>query len=77
MPAASIATSVDEREPDHQRSRGRAGSLWVALRVLPREHPGRAAPARAGRADHGGERRDELRGEEGDAEEDAAACRRP
>ena len=64
----------DEREPDHQRRRGRGGALRVAARVVAREHarPRRRSAPPASRAPVG-ERADEPRREEGDADEDAAS----
>ena len=46
----------DQREPDHQRGRGRGGPARVPRRVLAGELAGGAADARAGRAEDGGER---------------------
>ncbi len=60
----------DEREPDHERGRGRGGSLRVPLGVPARELPGSAADLGRRPAEDSRQRRDELRREEGDAEED-------
>ena len=60
----------DERQPDHQGRRGRAGPLGIPLRVLPRERPGSAAEPHSGRTQHRRQRHDELRREERHPEED-------
>ena len=59
----------DEGDPDHQRARVRAGPLRVPGRVLAREDAGGAREPVARHAEHGGDRPDQLRGEERDADE--------
>ena len=60
----------DQRQPDHQRRRGRGGAAGVADRVLARQPAGHSAKPLERRADHRGHRRDQLRAEQRDAEQD-------
>ena len=61
----------DERQPDHQRRRGRGRAARIADRVLLCEPAGRAAEPGGREADHVGERADEARRDHGEADEDA------
>ena len=60
----------DEREPDHQRGRGRGGATGVADRVLLRQPARRAAEPCGRQADDVGERTDEARRDGGEADEE-------
>ena len=60
----------DERDPDHQRGRGRSGASGVALRVAVRELSGDAADPAGGDADDLRERDDQPRREHRDADEE-------
>ena len=69
--ADALAEDGDERhqrEPDHERRRGRGRALRVPLRVSAGELAGGAAHLGGGPAEGRRERRDELRGEERDAD---------
>ena len=61
----------DEREPDHQRRRGRGGAARIADRVLLCEPAGHSAEPGGREADDVGERADESRCDHCEADEDA------
>ena len=59
----------DQRDPDHQRRRGRGGPARVAQRVLAGESAGHAAQPLDRLADEGGQRGDQRAGQHRDADE--------
>ena len=76
-PCAEHGDERDEREPDHQRGRGRGRAAGVAHDVLARERARRRRRGgAAGQPDERGERPDEARREHRDADEQQRACRR-